>query len=67
MSSPVSVGRFVGWLVCKHDCTKSAERLYMNLRWRMVLGPEQTHLTFGADPVMYFLIFFNIARHLSIF
>lgn len=31
MSSPMSVGRFVGWLVCKHDYTKSTERISMKL------------------------------------
>ena len=37
-------------MVCEQDYTKTAERIPTELEWRMGLSPEQTPLTFGADP-----------------
>ena len=36
------------WLVCRQDYTKNTEQIFMELGWRMCLGPEQTTLTFGV-------------------
>lgn len=41
--------RFVCWLVCQQDYTKTAEPISINLSWRTDLGPEQTPLTSGGD------------------
>ena len=38
------------WLVCRQRYAKTAHQISTKLGWRMSLGPEQTSLTFGADP-----------------
>ena len=49
----ISVGWLVGWLVCQQDYTKTTERTPTKLGWGgwgAALRPEQTPLTFSADP-----------------
>ena len=36
--------------VCQQDYTKTTEQISTKLGWKMVLGPEQTPLTFGVVP-----------------
>ena len=38
-----------GWLVCQQNYTKTTERIYTKLRWRMSLVWEYMWLIFGAD------------------
>ena len=40
----------IGLLVCQQDYTKTTEWISTKLGWRMGLGPEQTLLTYVADP-----------------
>ena len=44
------VSLFVCLFVYQWNYTKTSEQISMKLGWRRGLGPEQTLLTFGADP-----------------
>ena len=44
-------GLFVGWLVCKQNNTKTAERIPMKLEWRIGLRSELSPLPFGTGLV----------------